>query len=104
MKILVTGGAGFVGANLIKRLLIEQHIVVSIDNYSIGTSANHIEGALYRDLDVNSVSLLPNDFDLIFHLAGLSRIQPSFLQPTQTFKANACGVEAVLEWARPKKN
>tara|TARA_X000000950_G_scaffold277620_1_gene367313 strand:+ start:4762 stop:5607 length:846 start_codon:yes stop_codon:yes gene_type:complete len=103
MKILVTGGAGFVGANLIKRLLIEQHIVVSIDNYSIGTSANHIEGALYRDLDVNSVSLLPNDFDLIFHLAGLSRIQPSFLQPTQTFKANACGVEAVLEWARPKK-
>jgi UDP-glucose 4-epimerase len=91
MKILVTGGAGFVGVNLIKKLLKDQHNVVSVDNYSIGTETNHIEGALYHDLDVNSIAKLTNDFDLIFHLAGLSRIQPSFLQPTQTFQANACG-------------
>ena len=102
MNILVTGGAGFVGTNLIKRLLKERHSVVSIDNYSIGTVVNHIEGAKYHNLDVNDISKLQNDFDIIFHLAGLSRIQPSFVQPTKTFKANACGVEALLEWAREK--
>lgn len=103
MNILVTGGAGFVGTNLIKRLLKDCHSVVSIDNYSIGSVVNHIEGAKYHNLDVNDISKLQNDFDLIFHLAGLSRIQPSFAQPTKTFKANACGVEALLEWARAKK-
>ena len=103
MKILVTGGAGFIGTNLIKRLIYESHTVVSVDNYSIGTQENHISGAIYHELDTNDISNLPNDFDLIFHLAGLSRIQPSFLQPNKTFKANACGVEAVLEWARAKK-
>lgn len=91
------------GTNLIRRLLEEGHIVVSVDNYSIGTTANHVEGAIYHKSDVNAIATLPNDFDLIFHLAGLSRIQPSFSQPTKTFEANACGVEAVLEWARPQK-
>ena len=103
MKILVTGGAGFVGTNLIRRLKKEGHIVVSVDNYSIGKTANHVEGTVYLNLDVNAIATLPNDFDLIFHLAGLSRIQPSFSQPTKTFVANACSVEAVLEWARPQK-
>jgi len=103
MKILVTGGAGFVGSNLIRRLFKEGHKIVSIDNYSIGTTANHIKGVKYHNLDVNDISTLQNDFDLIFHLAGLSRIQPSFAQPTKTFQANACGVEALLEWAREKK-
>ena len=103
MNILVTGGAGFIGTSLIIRLLKEGHKVVSIDNYSIGTKANHVEGAKYYSLDVNDISKLPNNFDLIFHLAGLSRIQPSFKQPSPTFKANACGVEAILEWARERK-
>ena len=103
MKILVTGGAGFVGTNLIKRLVNEKHSVVSLDNYSIGTRENHITGANYQDLDVNDITSLKNDFDLIFHLAGLSRIQPSFLNPSETFHSNTCGVERVLEWARAKK-
>jgi len=103
MNILVTGGTGFVGTNLIRRLLKEGHIIISVDNYSIGTTANHINGVKYHNIDVNDISKLSNDFDLIFHLAGLSRIQPSFFQPTQTFQSNACGVEAVLEWARAKK-
>ena len=103
MKILVTGGAGFVGTNLIKRLINENHEVVSIDNYSIGSTQNHIDGVIYHDMDVNTIHTLTNDFNLIFHLAGLSRIQPSFSDPTQTFRANTCGVEAVLEWTRAKK-
>jgi len=103
MNILVTGGAGFIGTNLIKKLIELKHNVVSLDNYSIGSEKNHIKGVKYNNIDVNNVSMKENDFDLIFHLAGLSRIQPSFNQPSLTFKANSCGVEAILEWARPRK-
>ena len=45
MKVLVTGGAGFIGTNLIKRLLNEGHEVVSLDDYETGTKDNHVEGA-----------------------------------------------------------
>lgn len=102
MNLLVTGGAGFIGTNLIKRLIKENHNIVSVDNYSIGSEKNHVEGVKYLNLDVNKINELKNDFDLIFHFAGLSRIQPSFSSPTKTFIANACGVEAILEWAREK--
>lgn len=100
MKILITGGAGFVGTNLILSLNKSKYKLVSVDNYSIGKKENHIEGVTYINLDVNHISKLKNDFDLIFHLAGLSRIQPSFKNPSKTFQANTCGVEAILEWAR----
>ena len=46
MKILVTGGAGFIGTNLCERL-VENHEVYSLDNYSIGTIENHIEGVIF---------------------------------------------------------
>ena len=54
MKILVTGGAGFVGTNLIKRLLRENHEVISVDNYSSGFKENHQEGCNYIDYDISS--------------------------------------------------
>ena len=72
MKILVTGGAGFIGTNLLLELKKQNHKLVSVDNYSIGT--NHIEGVKYISLDVNHIKEIKNDFDLIYHLAGLSRI------------------------------
>ena len=46
MNIMVTGGAGFVGTNLIKRLLKDGHNVVSLDNYSTGKKENHQEGCV----------------------------------------------------------
>jgi UDP-glucose 4-epimerase len=52
MKCLVTGGAGFVGTNLIKRLIKEGHTVVSIDNYSSGLKENEQDGCKYIDLDL----------------------------------------------------
>ena len=52
MKCLVTGGAGFVGTNLIKELLKEGHEVVSIDNYSSGLKENEVEGCTYFDIDL----------------------------------------------------
>jgi UDP-glucose 4-epimerase len=102
-KILVTGGAGFIGTNLIKRLLSEGHRVVSIDNYETGTKANHVKGFVkYINADIETIEYLSGDFDLVYHLAALSRIQPSFENPTETFRVNARGTEAVCEWARAK--
>ena len=102
MKILITGGAGFVGTNLIISLKQKGHTLVSIDNYSIGQKSNHVEGVTYIDMDANEIGSIPNDFDLIYHLAGLSRIQPSFLNPTETFIANTSSTNAILEFARAR--
>lgn len=102
-KILVTGGAGFVGTNLIIEVLKLEHTVVSIDNYSIGSEENHQKGAKYIHGDINQIEeLIKNDFDYCFHLAGLSRIQPSFVDPEETFRVNTKGTLSVLQWA--KKN
>ena len=101
MKILVTGGAGFIGTNLIKRLLKEGHEVVSLDDYETGTEDNHVDGATYIMGDIDSLTYWKGDsFDLCYHLAALSRIQPSFEDPTETFRVNAQGSQVVAEWAR----
>lgn len=100
MKILVTGGAGFIGSNLIKRLLKEGHEVHSLDNYSTGTTSNEYKGATYHTGDIGNVGLMDKDFNIIFHLAALSRIQPSFNNPSNTFDVNVTGTKEVLELAR----
>ena len=115
MNALVTGGAGFIGTNLIKRLLKDGHEVVSIDNYSTGKKENHQKGCSYNNFDIsddyvpygrlywpNSIKVMdevgyPN---VIFHLAALPRIQPSFETPIKSFKANVVGTINILEWAR----
>jgi UDP-glucose 4-epimerase len=101
MKILVTGGAGFVGTNLIKRLLNEGHKVHSLDNYDSGLRENHIEGCNYISGDIEQLEYWEGDsFDIVYHLAALSRIQPSFENPVETFRVNSRGTEAVCEFAR----
>jgi UDP-glucose 4-epimerase len=100
MKILVTGGAGFIGTNLIKRLLSEGHNVESIDNYDSGLVSNHVDGCNYHTGDIESIDLMDKDFDMIYHLAGLSRIQPSFKNPTETFRVNTIGTERVCSFAK----
>jgi UDP-glucose 4-epimerase len=101
MKILVTGGAGFVGTNLIKRLLTEGHEVHSLDNYDSGLRENHIEGCNYISGDIEQLEYWKGDsFDIVYHLAALSRIQPSFENPVETFRVNSRGTEAVCEFAR----
>ena len=100
MKILVTGGAGFVGSNLCEKL-IENHEVFSLDYYSIGSVKNHIDGVNYLKGDVVDIfDFIENDFDICFHLAGLSRIQPSFSNPYNTFHSNTLGTQKVLDWCK----
>ena len=76
MKIIVTGGAGFIGSNLIKELVkSKEHVIVSIDNYSTGTITNHITGVTY--INANTWDILNIDIhdfknfkaDIVFHFA-----------------------------------
>ena len=101
MKCLVTGGAGFVGTNLIKRLLKDGHEVISFDNYSTGFKRNEQDGCRYVDTDIREE--FTNWFtkaDIVFHLAALPRIKPSFENPKETFKSNVLGTLNILEYAR----
>ena len=100
MKILVTGGNGFIGSNLIGRLLSEGHEVSSIDNLSTGLKEYEIDGCNYHYNDIEQIDLVGGDFDLCYHLAALSRIQPSFDDPTETFRVNAGGCQLVADWAK----
>ena len=78
MQALVTGGAGFVGTNLIKRLLKDGHEVVSFDNYSTGFKENEQDGCRYIETDIiDGFKNWIKKFDVIFHLGALARIQPS---------------------------
>lgn len=99
MKALVTGGAGFVGTNLILKLLEEGYEVVSIDNYHTGLEQNHIEGCTYLNYDIRTIKdyswIAP---DIVFHLAAIARIQPSFTDPINYFTTNANGSLNLIDW------
>ena len=100
MKILITGGAGFVGSNLIKKLVSDEHRVVSLDDYSTGTKGNHIDGVKYIEGDIETIEYLAGDYDLCFHIAAQSRVQPSLEDPTETIRVNVNGTRAGCDWAR----
>ena len=105
MKFLVTGGVGFIGTNLIKVLLNDGHEVVSIDNYSTGLKENEQNGCRYYNADICDYKSFDNfieDPDLVFHLAALPRIQPSFKYPLITFKTNVEGTINLLDWCKEK--
>lgn len=107
-KVLVTGGLGFVGSNLVDRLVELGYDVTVMDNQSsISSSMNYINPkAKYKLGDnlgeiLNIQANLKNEkFDVIFHLAAEARIQPSFEKPSHWFKVNALGTIEVLEFAR----
>ena len=99
MNILVTGGAGFIGTNLIKFLLKDNHTVVSVDNYNTGLKSNHLPGCQYIELDIRDTSDYSawGEFDIVYHLAAIARIQPSFQDPESYFTTNA---NATMKLAR----
>ena len=100
MKALITGGNGFIGSNLIKRLLSEGHEVVSIDDLSTGLKEYEVNGCTYVYGYIENLMFWKGDtFDICYHLAALSRIQPSFDDPADTFRVNAGGCSVVAEWA-----
>ena len=99
-KVLVTGGAGFIGSNLIKELKKYDNSIFSIDNYSTGSHDNELDGVTYINDDITNISNLGYDFDVCFHLAAQSRVQPSFDNPEESFRVNVYGTSKVMEWAK----
>lgn len=101
-SVLVTGGCGFIGYALTQRLLLEGYTVDVIDNLSIGKEAKDISelGANFLGGDVRAMENTPiKNYKYIFHLAALSRIQPSFENPHSTFTVNVTGTKEVVEFA-----
>jgi len=117
MKVLVTGGTGFVGTNLIRRLLKDGHEVISVDNYSTGVKENEQKGCQYYNFDISERDVpygrmyWPKSTkvidevgypDVIFHMAALARIQPSLEHPASHIKNNFNSTLHILELARKK--
>lgn len=102
-RILITGGAGFIGSNLIKQLKELNHEISCLDNYSTGSKKNEVNGVRYIDDDICNIDKLGKEFDICFHLAAQSRVQPSFENPNESFRVNVSGTTKVLEWARKNK-
>ena len=102
-KILVTGGSGFIGTNLIIKLISQENDITSLDNYSTGSRDNEQSSVTYVEGDIESIEQFNNqNFDYCFHLAAQSRVQPSFEDPEESFRINVQGTLKVMEWA--KKN
>jgi nucleoside-diphosphate-sugar epimerase len=97
----VTGGAGFIGSNLIEALLLSGAETCSVDDYSSGIEQNHIEGCEYHNGDVSEAGDLESigRIDFIFHLAAKARISRSFEDSAGYFKANAMGTMGVCRFA-----
>ena len=106
MKVLVTGGVGFVGTNLIIRLLKDGHEVVSVDDYSMGKKENEQDGCTYYDMNLSEEPLEKirmSKPDIIFHLAARARIVPSIQNPAYTLFNNLNSTIRVLDYARSKE-
>lgn len=104
-KILVTGGLGFVGSHLVELLLENGHDVTVIDNLCSESSSrsNMRPGVKYWIDDIRNLNghkYSSHKFDIIFHLAALARIQPSFEDPLPYLSADMMGTAHVLEYAR----
>ena len=101
MRILVTGGAGFVGSHLCERLVADGHHVVSVDNYYTGSENNHIDGVTYLESDTQWMSsiLIPN-FDMVYHLGEYSRVEQSFDDFETVWEYNKLGTKAVLDFVK----
>lgn len=100
-KVLVTGGCGFIGFNLVKKLIEKKYYVDVIDNLFIGKEAKDVKsvGANFIGGDIRAMDNIPNSsYDYIFHLAALSRIQPSFENPNLTFSINVDGTRQVIDY------
>jgi len=103
--IIVTGGAGFVGSNLIKSLLKETNKnIISIDNYSSGDKQNHQKNRRVKYIKGDTIDIskhlqkIKKKIHAIFHFGEFSRIYQSFKKFDECFKSNSIGTNAVFKF------
>lgn len=100
-KVLVTGGAGFVGSHLCERLVEKGYEVYSLDNYFTGSKKNHVNGVTYIEGETKEIEkLLDFTPDMIYHLGEYSRVEQSFDDIELVYRYNKIGTFAVLQFAR----
>ena len=108
-KIIITGGAGFVGTNLINLFLKKtKYKIVSIDNYSSGFKKNHIKNRRikYINGDTKNISQILKNFkniNAIFHFGEFARIYQSFLKMNECINSNSIGTNAVFNFCLKNK-
>jgi UDP-glucose 4-epimerase len=108
MRCLVTGGAGFIGSNLVDCLIKDGHHVTVIDNFSTGRYENLVHHQTCKNFtlikaDVSNFEEIRDHFkgiDIVFHLAALADIVPSIVNPMDYYKSNATGTICVVEASR----
>ncbi len=108
-KILITGGAGFVGTNLINLLLKKtKYKIISIDNYSTGVKKNHIRNKRIKYLkghtqNISQLIRNPKEIVTVFHFGEFARIYQSFKQMNECINSNSIGTNAVFNYCLKNK-
>ncbi len=108
-QIIVTGGAGFVGTNLIKLILKKTNYkILSIDNYSSGSKKNHIKNSRvhYINGETSNISKLvsnPKKIKSVFHFGEFARIYQSFLKMNECINSNTIGSNSVFNFCLKNK-
>ena len=103
MKILVTGGGGFIGSHLCDKLVKDGHSVTVIDNFCVGRKSNlkNIKNKITiykKDIrNYDSIKKLFQKIDTVFHLAALADIVPSIENPDDYYSTNVTGTYNVLK-------
>ncbi|MBL7200201.1 MAG: SDR family oxidoreductase [Anaerolineae bacterium] len=107
MRVLITGGAGFIGSHLCDRLLVDGHTVIAMDNLSTGSIDNiaHLAGRddfAFIKHDVTNYIYVPGPLDAVLHLASLPSPVDYLEKPIQTLKVGALGTHKTLGLAKEK--
>ena len=108
-KIIVTGGAGFVGTNLISLLLKKtKYKIISIDNYSSGSKKNHLKSSRVKYLKGSTANIFkiikkPKEIHSVFHFGEFARIYQSFLKMNECIDSNSVGSNAVFNFCLKNK-